>query len=212
MALDGTYDGLKASLGDWLNRTDISGAIPDFIALAEGELTRRLVVEGAPNQMIGRAATAINDEFVLVPPDFLGAVTFLIDGSTTPLEYVTPEKITERKALYSTQTGKPEVYSVVGNEFQFWPAPTDASLQGEVTYIRRIPALSATRQANWLLTLYPDAYLFGALIQSAPYLKDDDRLPAWQAKFDTVVSGISIAGRRAQTAAHLAMSINPSVV
>ena len=32
-----TYTELKTSVGDWLNRTDLTTVIPDFIALAEAQ-------------------------------------------------------------------------------------------------------------------------------------------------------------------------------
>ena len=37
-----TYTELKASLADWLNRTDLTAAIPDFITLAESQMERQL--------------------------------------------------------------------------------------------------------------------------------------------------------------------------
>ena len=41
MALS-TYTELKASVADWLNRTDLTSVIPDFIALAEAQIERTL--------------------------------------------------------------------------------------------------------------------------------------------------------------------------
>ncbi len=37
-----TYNELKTSVGDWLNRTDLTTVIPDFIALAEAQIERQL--------------------------------------------------------------------------------------------------------------------------------------------------------------------------
>ena len=37
MALD-SYAGLKATVADWLHRSDLAGVIPDFIALAENRM------------------------------------------------------------------------------------------------------------------------------------------------------------------------------
>ncbi len=34
-----TYTELKTSIGDWLNRSDLTTAIPDFISLAEAQIT-----------------------------------------------------------------------------------------------------------------------------------------------------------------------------
>ena len=40
MALDGTYSGLKASVADWLKRTDLTSNIPDLVKLAEARIAR----------------------------------------------------------------------------------------------------------------------------------------------------------------------------
>ena len=37
-----TYAELKTSVGDWLNRSDLTTAIPDFISLAEAQIERNL--------------------------------------------------------------------------------------------------------------------------------------------------------------------------
>ena len=48
----------------------------------------------------------------------------------------------------------------------------------------RIVPLSAGTDTNWLLTNYPDIYLYGSLIESAPYLRDDQRIGLWQSEYD----------------------------
>ena len=49
-----TYTELKASLADWLNRSDLTTTIPDFISLAEAQIERQL----RTRQMIVRAIDA----------------------------------------------------------------------------------------------------------------------------------------------------------
>ena len=36
----GTFDELKTSIGDWLNRDDLTAVITDFITLAEAQFNR----------------------------------------------------------------------------------------------------------------------------------------------------------------------------
>ena len=47
-----------------------------------------------------------------------------------------------------------------------------------MVYRANIPPL-ASNGANWLLTLAPDLYLYGALLESAPYIKEDGRIQTW---------------------------------
>lgn len=48
-----------------------------------------------------------------------------------------------------------------------------------------------TTDPNWLLTAEPDIYLYGALCESAPYLKDDARLPMWEARLEASIERMS---------------------
>ncbi len=68
MALS-TYTELKSSLADWLNRSDLTSVIPDFISLAEAQIERQL----RTRQMIVRATAsfAAAAEYGTVPDDFL---------------------------------------------------------------------------------------------------------------------------------------------
>jgi hypothetical protein len=42
-----------------------------------------------------------------------------------------------------------------------------------------VPANLTPSITNWLLQTAPDAYLYGTLMEAAPYLHDDDRIPVW---------------------------------
>jgi len=191
------YSQLKASIADWLNRADLTAAIADFITLAEAQISRRLVMAGPVRSMMGRSDAVIDEEFAAVPADFMGARTInFVEDRTRLLEFCTPEQINQKKAQSVSLTGTPRFFAVVGGEFQFFPAPGDgASYAAELTYWKRIPALSDAAPSNWLLSLHPDAYLYGALLQAAPYLKDDARIQSWGTFFETVLGDIAATDR-----------------
>lgn len=207
MALQ-SYADLKASVADWLMRDDLTAVVPDFIAMAESDMSRRFAAEddnGAPPlEMIGYAQSPISQEFETTPPDFMGARAAFIEGETCSLDYTTIEEIARRKALYPSQSGNPQVYTTIGAMFQFWPAPT-TQLQIDLFYLQRIQPLTAGITANWVLKLHPDCYLYASLMQSAPYLKNDDRIAIWQSRYDRVVTSIRSAARRAQMASYLSI-------
>lgn len=184
------YADLQAAIADFLNRSDLTAAIPTFISLAEVQMTRRLLANGPVRQMMARADATISTEYCVVPTDFIGAHTiYLVESQVRQLDYATPAQINEKKTHTTQLTGDPKFFSVVGGEFQFFPAPT-AALAAELTYWQRIPALSTTNTTNWLMTLYPDAYLYGALLQSAPYLQADTRIAVWENAFGTILDDV----------------------
>jgi hypothetical protein len=213
MSLDGTYAGLQASVADWLNRADLAAVVPDFIAMAEAQISRRLVMDGPVRPMMARDDITIAAEFVNVPSDFMGVDTIYVNGGDTAsgimrLEIATPAEINDLKSFHFNQAGGPLRFALVGNQFQFWPW-NGTSVTGELTYWQRLPAL-ATAGGNWLLTLHPDAYLYGALLQAAPYLKDDARVAMWAELFETILSDIVAADRTERTAAQIAMPPRPT--
>lgn len=196
MSLDGTFIGLKASIADFLNRSDLTASIPDFIVLAEGQMARRFVGRRRmglpiPRRLILRsdASFAISDEYVAVPADIHGPIDLLLtdtDSNILELDYL--EKVNldhEKKRAF--WTGAPKFYTIVGTELQIYPV-ADRAYTAELTYIKRLAAASTA--TNWILQDYPDAYLYGALTASAPYLKDDGRATVWGTLFTAAVDDI----------------------
>lgn len=61
-------------------------------------------------------------------------------------------------------------------------------------YQRHLPALDTDLSTNWVLTLFPDVYLYGALKESAVYLKDDPRLAGWEQQFRRRIAEVDLDG------------------
>lgn len=194
MALD-SYANLQTSIAGWLNRADLTAAVPDFITLAEAQISRRLLMQGPVRRMMAKAAITVATEFVNVPADFMGVRTiYLTEDNSVQLQYCTPDEINQKKAETSQLTGNPQFFTIVGGQYQFFPAP-QTSVTGEQTYWQRIPALSVSNTTNWLLAINPDAYLYGSLLQAAPYLKDDARVTTWGTFLETILADICAADR-----------------
>jgi hypothetical protein len=189
-----TYAELKTSVGDWLNRSDLTTAIPDFISLAEAQIERNL----RTRQMIVRSTASLTTEYSAVPDDFLEAKTFKLDTSPpTALQFETIDSMDNLSVVY-TSSGKPAYFSVVGNQFRFIPTP-DTTYTGELTYYAKLSKLSSTNTSNWLLTAAPDIYLYGALMQAAPYLQDDARITVWAALYKNGLEELKLSDDRGST-------------
>ena len=91
-----TYSGLKASIADWLNRSDLTNQIDDFIGLAEADFNAKLRIR----QMEQIDAITIDSETETVPTGFIGVRSFYIlsAGTKYALEYITPHNMFEIKA------------------------------------------------------------------------------------------------------------------
>ena len=213
MALDGSYGGLKASIADFLNRGDLASAIPDFITLAEAQMARRLVARAGqglavPRRLVRRADAAVAQgaEYVPVPGDMLGPLDFMLQAaSPIELDYLDPANLAWRKVL-AHWSGAPKFYTVVGGELQLYPV-ADQAYVGELVYLARTPALSDAAPANWILQDHPDAYLYGALVQSAPYLRDDARAEVWGTLFTAALDDMCNADPMPTDKSHLRTSL-----
>ena len=184
-----TYADLKAEVAAWLRRADLTAEIPGFIALAEAQMNRRLRVR----PMTARLSQSWTDEYVDLPSDFLSErlVKVTSGGATRLLRYLTPE---ETDLGVAAAAGRPRFYSLYGGQLRLHPAP-DAAYDAELVYLQALPALSDANPSNWLLAAHPDAYLYGALTQSAPYLRADERLQTWTALLTTVLADIETSDR-----------------
>ena len=170
------YGELKSAVSDFLNRSDLDSVIPTFIDFSEAEFNRTLRVR----QMVSRAEAVIDARFSAVPADFVEAKDLVIVTGTpvTPLQFVTQQEMAQIRRDEITSAGKPLYFSVVGGQFEFCPTPDD-EYSLEMSYYANIDPLVDDADTNWLLTAYPDLYLYTSLMHSAPYLKDDERTVVW---------------------------------
>jgi hypothetical protein len=188
-----TYSELKTAVADWLNRSDLASAIPNFISLAEAQMSRQI----RHRKMVMRATATMDTPYFAVPADWKETIRFQLNTNPiTPLLYVTPEQLLEDSMSYSS-AGQPMFFTTIGQQFEVLPQP-DGSYDAELLYYSKLTPLSDAAPTNWLLTESPDIYLYGTLAQSAPYLKEDERTAIWTSLYEKMVEDIRIADERAR--------------
>jgi len=191
MALS-TYAELKTSIGDWLNRADLTAVIPDFISLAEAQIERTL----RTRQMIVRANASFDAQYGAVPADFLETKSLKLTSTNpqSPLSFLSIDAL-DNEATKFTGSGRPKFFGIVGSQFRLVPTP-DANYTTELTYYAKLSKLSNANTNNWLLTSNPDIYLYGALLQAAPYLQDDARIQTWATLYERALNDSQTADDR----------------
>ncbi len=163
------YSELKLWIADSLHRDDLSGVIPNFIALAESDMQMQMAKQPSLFEW-ATATTAIDNPLV----DVVGM--YRLHGASIaglPLRIVTPGMIRPN----SGNSGQPDMLCFEGNSrLRFYPTP-DAAYTIDVLHCPVIspslvggsPSESAT---NWILQLVPGAYQYGAMAHAAIYLQD----------------------------------------
>jgi hypothetical protein len=204
-----SYSELRSSIADWLNRDDLTSVIPDFISLAEAQMERRLPTQ----KMVKRANASIDTPFSAVPADFLSVKSLVMTSASPvqPLVFLTEDELDAKKSVYRT-TGKPIYFALVGNQIEVLPPP-DTSYTAELTYVATLPKLSDSNTSNWVLARHPDVYLYGSLLQAAPYLRDDERVGLWSSQYQAAIEDMLIQNERAAfSQSRIAMAVKPTRV
>jgi hypothetical protein len=196
MAQITTYATLQANVADWLVRADLTDQIKTFIQLAEARIRRVLRTKHKQTEAVAlvaddgdytvTASPVANYEFYIkTPVEFAGR-----------LDPVTPGQIYDNRRLNYGVTGRPKLFAVLDGVLLVSPLP-DTSYSAELLY-EELSALSDSNATNTILTNYPDVYLYGALVASAPFLKDDPRIAVWKGLFDEGLHELEVAAQRAE--------------
>lgn len=187
------YDELKAAIADFLNREDLTAVIPTFIALAEADINRNI----RDYRMEKRSTAPVDTQYSALPADWVETIRVTLPDTATRVELASNGSLADMRAQRGNQPGRPTYYAHTAGGLELFPTP-DGEYTVELLYYGKIPALSALTPTNWLLTAAPDVYLYGALIQSAPYLKDDARAAVWAGMYQNAVTNENAASNRAR--------------
>lgn len=188
------YTELKTLVAETLNRQDLTAQIPMFIALAEAQMDRELVTR----QEFGIKTLSGAVESIGLPCDFGGVLALTAYGQPNrKIVYMSPDMLDEQ---WLSSQGSPHYYTLTQSQILLSPS---VEFDGLLRYWKRLPKLSSECPTNWLLDRHPDAYLYGALVHSAPYLKDDDRIGVWSGFYTSAVAAINQQSVEQQAGAHV---------
>lgn len=153
---------------------DFVAMVPTFIQLTESRINRTLRIAA----MEQSASIILTDGAGPLPDDYLSARRIYAGSPSVELQLVAPDWAgTEYPTNYG---GVARHVTIVGNTIQTYPSSTGPV---SLAYYAKIPPLTDAEPVNWLLTKAPELYLYGCLIEAAPYMMDDTRLQGWMTLF-----------------------------
>jgi hypothetical protein len=188
-----TYAELKTAVADFLNRDDLTSTIDTFIDLAEVQLNRDV----RHWRMEQRSEAEIDDQYLTLPTDWLETVRITVED-TVPyaLNLLSRDEIQDRRLRGANVSGKPVYYAHVAGELELYPTP-DATYNIELLYIQKVDALSDSNTSNWLLVQAPDLYLYAVLLETAIYLRDDERIAAYAGMYQSKLAALNAESKKA---------------
>jgi len=188
MAASMTYTSLADDIASYLERSDSQtlAKIPTFIMLAEQVIASEIKFLG--NLTVNNSTMVIGEAIIAKPARWHKTVSMnvVVSGERQPVFLRKYEYLREYWPD-ATATGTPAYYA--DYDYTHWlVAPTPvAAYTFEILYYQRLQPLDDTNQTNWFTEYAPQALLYGALLQAMPFLKNDERIPMWQAQYQQII-------------------------
>lgn len=174
-----TYAELKTAVGNWLHRSDMTAYLDDIIMLGEQRINREVRTPDMETAFSDTIASGL----VAVPADFVEWKSIYVDGTPTRKLFVRSLGWIYDKYPLRSSESKPMYIARNGANFEFGPFP-DSTYTIKGTYYARLAAVSSSWNA--LATANPDLYLFASLAEAMAFIKNDERIQLWEAKYAAI--------------------------
>lgn len=182
-----TYADLKTSIAAWATRTELTATLPDFVAWAHQEISRRL----RANVLLTAIDLTLSAETIAQPAGFLAFKRLYLD--TTPrrqLTTVSAETAMAMSAEYATSS-YPTAVAVEGTLLRFAPLFSGTTTVAKALYYKAPTTLVAAGDTNVVLTKYPFLYLYGSLEALFRYIEDDNNAGIYGGQFGALIEDIN---------------------
>ena len=189
-----TYALFKTTIANYLNRTDLTSYLGDFITLTESRMNRELRVREMVNTDTTTTTVAGTQSYSL-PSGFLeaSAVIYQSDPYRT-LRFMANGDFYRQYNVTQT-SGLPTFFTIVGEKILLGVAP-DSAKTLQIDFYKTLTPLSESNTTNTILTNYPELYLYGALAESSPFLMQDERLNTWASLYKEALKNANLSSQK----------------
>jgi hypothetical protein len=194
-----TFASLQNDVRSYLERgasavTDplVYAQIPSLINFAERRISRDLKIQGFQTVVVTNLQTGVA---VVAKPDRWRETISMNIGTSTGnnTRVLLVSRVYEYVRSYwpnDTLVAQPVFYADY-NYTNWIIAPTpDAAYPIEILYYELPVLLDENTQTNWLTQYAPNLLLYATLLEAAPFLKNDERIPVWQSMYQSAAQAL----------------------
>lgn len=188
------YGELKTLLTGYLHRSDLETLIPNFIVLAQARL--KIDLKHITMNDTATISVTAGSSSITLPTGFLNfsRIRATYGGSTYSLDQQTLE---QNANILQGSSGVPKFYAIINmTQGEVAPAPAaDTTLS--CIYRKGVATFTADSDTDAILTDYPNAYVYAAMIEATPYIRLDKRQPLWTDMYRSFVASLNDASQDA---------------
>ena len=188
-----TYDSLSADVLSYLERSDeaTTQKIPTFIMLCESKISNEIKILG--QLQVVTSNMEVGNAVINKPARWRETVSMnvTVAGTRQPVLNRRYEHL-RNYWQDATSTDVPKYYADYDYDHWFVAPTPDDDYAFEVLYYERLQPLSSANQTNWLTINAPQLMLYGTLLEAMPFLKNDERIPLWQAMYDRALQSLKV--------------------
>ena len=189
-----TYGELKTAVANWLDREDLVDNIPDFVRLCETKIYRNLRTR--ENEFLLDISVTGNP--ITLPENFREVKLVTMSGKV--VQRISDQEYRRREGSSAGQITAAKYnsyFTIMARGLYLYPAETTGTLNLSyygtesltdmcVDGAAPTPPTSITLSddaTTRLLQVAPDVLLYGTLLEATMFLKEDPRIPLWQAQY-----------------------------
>jgi hypothetical protein len=199
------YASLTIQIQNYANRSDdfFIAQIPNFITQGITRIYSEARSIGFQKIQDGNPVFAINTATITKPNDWKETISlsYTVPGAIPLTKYVLPRTYEFCKTYWpnDANTGDPVFYAdyslpqatVGAGQFFLVPTPAGA-YQYQLTYLSTpIFTANAGSNQNFLTDRYPSLLLYACLLETIPFLKDDERIAVFETLYNRALKDIN---------------------
>lgn len=197
------YASLTLQIQNYANRTDdfFIQQIPDFINQAISRIYSEARSIGFQKIQAGNPTFTQNNPLITKPNDWRETISlsYVIPGNAPTTVYVLPRTYefcksyspittTRGNPVFYADYSMPELQANPGGQLYLSPTPS-AAYSYELLYLST-PLFNVQNPVNFLTDRYPSLLLYACLLETIPFLKDDERVATFEALYNRALKDV----------------------